>query len=57
MNNLIRYGIGDKIKGEFKVLNIIEGGMGTVYISQSLITGHFIALKTFKKEVIDKFFF
>lgn len=42
----------DLIDGRYKVETILQGGMGIVYICFDVIEKQFVALKTFKSEVI-----
>jgi tetratricopeptide (TPR) repeat protein len=47
----IRWQIGDTIKNRWKILRIIKGGMGIVYIVNDLEVNEIFAAKTFQDEI------
>ena len=47
----VKLEVGDTVAGEFKILQIFEGGMGYVYLTQDPLEGFQFVLKTYKQEL------
>lgn len=52
-----RYQVGDRIGGVYRVYDVLKGGMGEVYICQSIQHKMAYALKTFRSEFVTNYNF